>query len=206
MITRRGCLKLFTLTGVAWIGSGHASYRQWIVYRSERLMIVAGRWEPGAFPLTQEISTDINRAVPESRAEASRAPRLKRIARLILTRQIELAVVSLDEARQIAMGEGAVQSVGPVPLRVLVFLRDPYVLVCHADFDREKAYLTVFGLFDEAGSALYHPQFATLSTATRRANELRIPLHVGAREFFLNPERPPAPETGETIPPAVNRE
>ncbi|MCH8882987.1 MAG: dUTP diphosphatase [SAR324 cluster bacterium] len=108
-----------------------------------------------------------------------------RIAQLVITKQIEVAVVTTAEAQQMARGEGAIAREGPVPLRVLAFLREPYVLVCHSEFDRERAYLMTFGLFDEEGSSTLDRTAGSLSSAMRRASEIQVPLHVGAREFYL---------------------
>ena len=202
-LTRRECVKLLVLSGVAWGSLGHAPYKQWIAYRKARLMIVAGRWEPEAFPLTADLAADLMVTVPETRAEPARAPTLRHITRLLLTRQIDLAVVTGDEARKIVLGE-SFKNVGPVPLRILAFLRPPYVLVCNANFERDKAYMVTFGLFDEKGSGMVAPEFKHLASAMNRANELRIPLHVGTREYMIEAERAPSgkstPQSAGTTP------
>ena len=71
---RRKFLRLLTIGGLALVSQGHAPYRQWIAYRRDHLMIVASRQRPDAFPLTKTISEDLDRAVPEARAKATRAP------------------------------------------------------------------------------------------------------------------------------------
>ena len=193
MLTRRGCFKYVAVAGVAWIGSGHAAYRQWIVYRSERLMIVAGRMEPEAFPLTKSLADDLRVTIPEARAEATRTPTLRHITRLLSSRQIEVAVVTEEQAGTMARGEGEASRDGPVPLRVVAFLAAPYVLICHAEFQRDQVYLMLYGLLDERASGMVREGLTTLGPAAARANGLRIPLHIGAREYLLEPERPPKP-------------
>ena len=188
MRTRREWLKLLAMGGGAFWLSGHAPYRQWVVYRSERLMIVASRREPEAFPLTEALTADLRRAIPDSRPEPARAPSVLHISRLIDSRQIELAVLTAAQASAVTRGEGESGEEGPVPLRLLAVLREPFVLACHPQFDRDRAYLVVFGLFDAEGSAALHPEYRSLEAVTRRAGELGIPLHVGAREFYLELE------------------
>lgn len=178
-------MRLLVFGGAAFLVEGHAPYRQWIAYRADRLMIVANRRPPEAFPLAKTLATHLRRTIPDARAEVARSPTLLRIAQLVITKQIEVAVVTTAEAQQMARGEGAIAREGPVPLRVLAFLREPYVLVCHSEFDRERAYLMVFGLFDEEGSPALDRTAGSLSSAMRRASEIQVPLHVGAREFYL---------------------
>jgi TRAP-type uncharacterized transport system substrate-binding protein len=185
MRTRRDCLRFLAIGGGAFWLSGHAPYRQWVVYRSERLMIVASRREPEAFPLAEALAADLQRAIPDARPEAARAPTVLHVSRLVLSRQIDVAVLTADQARAVSRGEGESAAEGPVPLRILAFLREPFVLACHADFDRDKAYLLVFGLFDAEGSPTLAPAYRSLEAASRGAAGLGIPLHVGARQFYL---------------------
>ena len=185
MLGRRGFLTTVALGGAAWIASGHAPYRQWVVYRAEHLVIVAWKKDPEAFPLTKRVAADLQITVPEARAEATRAPTLRHIASLLLSRQIDVAVLTAGQARRIAAGEGESHFEGPVPLRLLAILAAPYVVVANAGFDRGKAYLVAFGLADEQASGLIAPEMGSLTAAMGRANELRIPLHTGAREFLL---------------------
>ncbi len=175
--------------GGAFLLAGHAPYRQWIVYRSERLMIVAGRQPPGVFPLAKTLASDLKRTIPDAKPEATRAPSILHIAQLIVTKQIEVAVMTAEEARRMARGEGESAREGPVPLRSVAFLREPYVLVCHSEFDRDRAYLMAFGLFDEEGSSTLDRNYVSLPAAMRRASEIQVPLHVGAREFYLELEK-----------------
>ncbi len=185
MLDRRGFLTAVALGGAAWIASGHAPYRQWVVYRSQRLLIVAGRAEPEAFPLTERLVGDLLRAIPESKAEAARTPTLRHITRLLLSRQIPLAVMTAEQAQLMFRGEGEGRAEGPVPLRVLAFLQEPYVLVSHVEYDRDRAYLVVFGLFDEKGSQALSVRYRTLATMIARSREMRVPLHSGTFDFLL---------------------
>jgi hypothetical protein len=202
MATRREILKLLAIGGGAFWLSGHAPYRQWVVYRSERLMIVAGRGEADAFPLAEALTADLRRVIPDSKPGAARAPSLLRIASLVATRQIEVAVLTAEQAAAMSRGTGETADEGPVPLRLLAFLRAPYVLACSAQFDRDKAYLVAFGLFDGEGSATLAPGVRSLEEVTRSAAALGIPLHVGAREFYLERESGAVPASPPAASPA----
>jgi len=185
MWTRRSCLRLLAIGGGAFWLSGHAPYRQWLKYRSARLMIVASRHEPEAFPLTEALTGDLQRAIPDAKPEAARAASVLRIASLVVTRQIEVTVLTADQAGAMSRGEGESAPEGPVPLNLIAFLREPFVLACHANFERDKAYLLAFGMFDNGGSASLSGESRGLFQVLRRAAELGLPLHPGAQEFYV---------------------
>ena len=185
MTARREFLKFLGFGGAAFFFLGHIPYRQWVVYRSQRLLIVAAAAEPEAFPLTERVAGDLLRAIPETKAEAARTPTLRHITRLVLSRQIPLAVVTEEQAQLMLLGEGEGRAEGPVPLRVLAFLQEPYVLVAHKEFDRGRAYLVVFGLFDGEGSKALAAGDRTLRAMIDRARAIRVPLHSGILDFLL---------------------
>ena len=191
MWTRREFLEVLALAGGAFGLSGHAPYRQWVVYRSERLMIVASRREPEAFPLTETLVADLQRAIPAAMATSARAPSTLHISRLIESRQIDVAVLTEAQARDMSLGTGECTEQGAVPIRLLAFLRGGHLLVCNAAFDRDRAYLVLFGLFDEAGSPALSQQYRSLAAVMQGAAALGIPLHVGARELLLEREKAP---------------
>ena len=176
------------LGGAAFFLLAHTPYRQWVVYRSQRLLIVAGRAEPEAFPLTERLVGDLLRIIPETKAEAARTPTLRHITRLLLSRQIPLAVVTEEQAQLMFLGEGEGRAEGPVPLRVLAFLQEPYVLVSHVEYDRDRAYLVVSGLFDGEGSQALSSRDRTLAAMIARSRAIQVPLHSGLLDFLLEPK------------------
>ena len=193
MLSRRLGLRLIFFGGMAILLSGHTPYRQWTVYRSERLMIVASRKEATAFPLAESLVRDLSQTIPDARAEAARAPTIRHVTRLVLSNQIPVAIMTQTQALEMIQGTGEGKAEGPVPLRLLAFLRDGFVLVSHVDFPRDKAYLTLFGLFDEkAAPELLAPQASTPERFLLHAPKFSVPLHVGAREFLLEAIRIPA--------------
>ncbi len=193
MLSRRLGLRLIFFGGMAGLFSGHTPYRQWIVYRSERLMIVASRKEAPAFPLAKSLARNLSRTIPDARAEAARAPTIRHVTRLVLSKQIPVAIMTQTQALEMIQGTGKGKAEGPVPLRLPAFLRDRLVLVSHGDFPRDKAYLMLFGLFDEqANPKLLAPQASTPDRFLLHSTKFSVPLHVGAREFLLEAIRPPA--------------
>jgi len=186
---------------MALLLSGHAPYRQWAVYRSERLMIVGSRSDPEAFPLTESLVEDLQRTIPKAKPEAARAPTIYNTTRLILSKQIQVAVITTEQAQLMFAGKGEGATEGAVPLRVLAYLKDPYVLVSHAEFDRNRAYLILFGLFDGEGSKTLSPQYKPLLSAIKRSQEIGIPLHIGAQAFLLSIKDNSSPVEKDSTPP-----
>lgn len=192
MPSRRAILFFLLLGGMALPLSAHVPYRQWTVYRNDRLMIVSGKTLPRAFELTQALADDLSRIIPKARVEAARAPTMRHVTRLVLSKQIPVAVMLREEALQMLRGEGEGRAEGPVPLRTLAFLRDGYVLVAHADISRERAYLILFGLFDDkATPGLLAESAVTPAQMLQQVTEFRVPMHIGAREFLLKATLPP---------------
>ena len=187
MITRRGCIQLTVLGGAGFLLSGHMPYKQWAVYRSQRLMIVASRSEEAAFPLAKALVAELEAKIPRARPDATRAPSILHVTRLLLTQQIQIAVMTEDQARLMASGEGEAGYEGAVPLRVLAFLSEPYVLVSHADFADDRARLIAASLFGKHRSTLISPRLSSPQAMRRRAEELRIPLHQGTEKYLFNP-------------------
>ena len=106
MPSRRRVLRLIFWGGMAFWLSGHTPYRQWIVYRSERLMIVASRKEAPAFPLAKSLARDLSQTIPDARAEAARAPTIRHITRLVLSKQIPVAIMTQSQALDMIQGTG----------------------------------------------------------------------------------------------------
>lgn len=175
---------LVVLGCVALVLQGHTPYKQWKVYRADRLMVVATALEPEAFPLAKAVVNHLRQTIPKARPEATRAPTLRHVGRLILSRQIEVAVVTGQQARMLFRGEDDSSREGPVPLRILAFLSGGYVLVTHEKFNKDNAALLVVGLFGEQGSAKLSRKYKTIAGIRKRAGELSVPVHAGTLEYL----------------------
>ena len=139
-MTRRRLLTVF-LTACAWVmTSGHAPYNQWRVYRQAHLLVLSHKQDPAAFLKTKKLAAMIAQRLPDSRAQASLAPDRQRVTSLLSSRQIDVALLTPDEARRLNAGEAPMTGAGPVPVRAIASFGD-YVLICHADFPDRHAYL-----------------------------------------------------------------
>lgn len=182
---RRTLLRsLFALTA-AGVAMGHAPYGQWNIYRKRNLLILTSRSDARTYSIGEQVAAILAKHLPESRAKVSRAPSIRRVASLISTRQMDVAVLSQDDATDLVAGRPPFAEFGPVSLRTLVLLGD-YLLVCRDDFAPLHAYLLAETLMENAGEL----EFDVASPgAAKKAAALIVPIHSGARDYFEG--RPP---------------
>lgn len=148
--------------GVAAPALGHTLYPQWVAYRRKHLLVGCHRKDMTTWHLAEALAAEINAALPEAKARVARAPHPERLASLLGTDQMEIAVLG-PEAVDLAAGEGRFAPYGLVPLRLLAGLGD-HALYAHGGFpDRHawmvRAALHESALLDEAGETVlpWHP-------------------------------------------------
>lgn len=135
---RRGFVRLLGLAGAACGVMGHSPYRQWQAYRKSRLIIVTSAADAGSYRLGEAIAALLARELPDSRALAARATDAREIVKLLASDQLEVGVLTVDEARDAETGRGRFAANGALALRTLAVLGS-YVLVARADFPDAKA-------------------------------------------------------------------
>jgi hypothetical protein len=136
---RRDFLKTAVVAGAAVFGTGHTPYGQWSAYRQQYLLILTNRADE-SYSLGKRVVEVLATYLPESKARVARAPHLRRVASLIGTKQLDVALLRRVDAEALLRGEGPFAKVGPVPLRSIVVLGD-YLLLCRDDFPDDHAYV-----------------------------------------------------------------
>jgi hypothetical protein len=181
-LSRRNTLRLVLIGAVSLLASGHAPYGQWGIYRKRYLLILTTRADPTSHELGTHIAALLAEHLPESRARVSRAPHKERIASLISSKQMDVAVMHRNDAANLRAGASPFSDYGPVPLHAIVAMGD-YQVVCRDDFPARHAWLIA--------EALSKDQLSI--PVSGAASDARVPLHPGAEAFFRG--RPlPAPE------------
>lgn len=186
-IGRRALLKSALAVTAVVAATGHSPYRQWKIYRKRNLLILTSRSDAPSFPLGQRVANVLAAHLPKSHARVSRAPTTDRIASLISTKQMDVALLSRDDATMLLAGRAPFAEYGPVPLRTIVALGD-YLLVCREDFPALHAYLLAETLMEnraELDLVVSSPDARSISA------EPIVPAHRGARAYF---EGGPPPE------------
>lgn len=170
--TKRRVGRRALILGLAAIGTtllgGHTPYGQWVVYRKKHLLIGCHRADPTTFHWAQVLERELAANLPKASARAARAPDAGRLASLLGTDQMEVAILSAADARAIAEGAGAFAPYGAIPLRLLAPLGDR-LLIAHADFPDDHARLVAGAVMHSAFG--FHPP---------ESYEPPLPWHPGA--------------------------
>jgi hypothetical protein len=164
----------------------HTPYGQWTVYRQRNLFIVASRTDQQAVALARALAEGLAREVPESNARMTRATDPVRIASLLATGQLDVAVVSREEAAAMLTGAEEYRAVGGVPLRRLAHL-GAHVMVAHESFRSRHAYILAAAV-DHLRADL------PLSAATPGEEPSHLADHAGAAAYRSGAPLPPIAE------------
>ena len=149
-MTRRSVLAGLAAGAFAPAASAHTLYNQWIVYRRKTLLIGSHRKDLRTYEFALELAETVNHMLPEASARAARAPHPERLASLLATRQMDLAMLAFETASAIRAGDGPFSPYGPVPLTAIA-AEDGYLLAAHRDFTPHHGWLIAAAL-DEGGS------------------------------------------------------
>ncbi len=123
----------------------HTLYNQWIVYRQKHLIIGCHKQDLATYKLAKQIVTLLNQNLPKASARVARAPTSGRIASLIGTAQLDVALLSHREAIDMADGSGMFKPYGKTDIRTL-FLTQDYVLVGRAEMPDKHSWLIAHAL------------------------------------------------------------
>lgn len=148
----------------------HTPYGQWVVYRQKHLLVGAHRGDGRTYELAQAVVEALGRELPDARARVARGPRPQRIASLMSTGQLRVAVMRQDEAVLMAAGAPPFEGYLPTPLQVMAALIDGYFVYGSPDLPEDHAWLVTEAL-RKAGIGSPPPHGP-------------IPAHPGARLYW----------------------
>jgi hypothetical protein len=172
---RRSLLEAALAIVSATLLSGHSPYRQWSALRAKHWLIVAARGDAEASRLANAAATLLAARLPESEAMAVEAENVREVVQLLRTRQLELAMMSIDAANDALQGSGTLVHDGSVPLRTVAPF-GPHLLVALEDYATDKA--------ARIAAALSGFRWRDGSAPTRRSGpQSKVPLHAGTIRF-----------------------
>ena len=180
-MNRRQLLQLPLACGLVALLGAHTPYGQWVVYRRKHLLIGCHRRDPRTYELAGQAVALLDEHLPDASARIARAPDARRIASLIGTDQIEVAVLGRAEAAAMAEGSGAFAPYGPIGLRFLAPVRDR-LLVSRAAFPNRHAWLVTGALLGTDLAPLW----------VEWSDDL-LPWHPGSEAFLQGRAAPPEP-------------
>ena len=147
-------LGAITVAGGMPPAMAHTLYGQWITYRKKHLLIGCHRKDAETFRLANLVVKTINQAYPKAKARPARTPHPDRLASLLGTDQMDVAVLGRDEAVQIAGGKGRFAAYGRIDLTWLAAM-DKHVLAVHARFPDHHAWMLADALAHEGLSGTF---------------------------------------------------
>ncbi len=167
--------------GCAWVGIpalAHTPYRQWVVYRRKHLLIGCHRQDPETYALARRMVAILEERLPAARARVARAPTPGRLASLLGTDQLDVALLRHADASAMAAGKGDYAPYGEIALHTL-FLHPEYALVGRADIPARHAWLIAHALYESDADI---PLAADASPP--------LPWHDGVRSFLAGQPLP----------------
>jgi hypothetical protein len=144
-MNRRQLLRLPLPGALVMLLGAHTPYGQWVVYRRKHLLVGCHWRDPRTYELAGQVVRLLDEHLPEASARVARAPDAGRIASLIGTDQMEVAVLDRAEAAAMAEGSGGFAPYGPIGLRLLAPVGDRLLLAA-ADFPGRHAWLVTGAL------------------------------------------------------------
>jgi hypothetical protein len=174
-LDRRALLKAAAAGAASLLLAAHTPYGQWTVYRQRNLFIVASRTDEAALILARAIVEGFATELPESRARVTRATDPVRIASLLATGQLDVAVVSRAEAAAMRAGSGDFRAVGAVAVNSLAEL-GAHLMVTLDSFKPRHAYLLAL--------SVDHLRQKLPILAASASDASALPLHPGAAAYY----------------------
>ena len=181
-MNRRRALELMLLAAGSTVFGGHTPYGQWVAYRQKHLLIGCHREDAETYRLAREVVAALETHLPSARSRVARAPTPGRIASLLGTGQMEVAVLRWPDAVGMANGGSPFESYGAIALRLIAPVGSR-ALVVRADFPARHAWLVGHGVSDGG--------LVVLALGLRA---YPIPWHSGALAFFMGKPQPEAIE------------
>lgn len=138
------------LAGLGALAAGgagaHTPYGQWVAYRKKHLLVGAHRGDPRTYDLAKAVVAALGRELPAARARVARGPRPERLASLIGTGQLMLAVIAEGEAIAMTISRAPFENYRPTPLTALARLDTTYGVYAAQGMPADHAWLVTGAL------------------------------------------------------------
>jgi len=181
-VNRRRALRLSAGAAAALLLGGHTPYGQWVVYRKKHLLIGCHKADPETYDQAKRVVALLAEHLPAAKSRVARAPDAGRLASLLGTAQMNVAILGPEDAAAMLRGAGRFEPYGAIALRVLTPV-DGRLLLARADFPERHAWLVTGAL---AGTDLAPaPQPPGDS-----AGDFDVPWHPGSLAFLVGKPEP----------------
>jgi len=185
---RRSLLtRLTAATAVAWLpmslALAHTPYRFWDVFRKRNMVILTSHADYTGDDTGDIWVATLRQNLPLSRALVSLTQDLGRMASLLKTDQVKMAVLSHEDARKMFTGEAPFENFKPLVLQILAD-NGQYFLVTRPDLPLYHGYLVVSALMEAADS---------LKLVNPGSVQFGMVVHEGAQTFYKGDKLEPPP-------------
>ncbi len=168
------------------LAMAHTPYRFWDVFRKRNMQILTSHDDYIGDETGDVWVATLREKLPLSRAMVSRTQYMTRMASLLKTDQVKIAVLSYQHAQQIVTGEPPFEDYAPLQLDILVD-NGKYLLVTLPNLPLYHGYLVTTALMEAADK---------LQLINPGQGRFGMAVHAGAQAHYrgekLSP--PPAPE------------
>lgn len=176
---RRSFVSRLTLTAAfSWLpidhAMAHSPYRFWDVFRKLNMQILTSHADYTGDDIGDTWVATLRENLPLSRAMVSRAHDMIRIASLLKTNQVKIAVLSYMHARLMFTGEPPFEDFAPLPLEILVD-NGKYLLVSRPDLPLDHGFLVTAALMEHAEK---------LQLINPGKGRFGMAIHTGAQVFY----------------------
>jgi hypothetical protein len=168
------------------LAMAHTPYRFWNVFRKRNMQVLTSHDDYIGDETGDVWVATLREKLPLSRAMVSRTQYMTRMASLLKTDQVKIAVLSYQHAQQMFTGEPPFEEYAPLQLDILVD-NGKYLLVTLPNLPLYHGYLVTTALMEAADK---------LQLINPGQGRFGMAVHAGAQAYYrgekLSP--PPAPE------------
>ena len=132
--------RLLLVLLIAWPAHAHSPWGQYQVYRQKHLLIMSTIPDAPTYPYSKKLVAAINAVLPEAQARPARAKDLERVHNLFKSKQMNLVLLSKENAKALVEGSGPFSAYGPIAARTLYAFGDLRLLV-QPDFPDDHVWL-----------------------------------------------------------------
>ena len=189
--SRRTCIAAVLVAALQPLsGHAHTPYKQWAVYRQKHLLIGCHKDVPATYDLSKQIVSHLEGELPAASARVARAPAASRLASLMATDQLNIAILAPELALAMASGSDKFAVYGSIELTTLLAM-DGFLLVGHSRLKDHHCWQITKALEPFASQSNSSQSNASQSNASQsNASKPALPWHKGSELYLLGEPMP----------------
>jgi len=176
-LARRSCIGAIMAAALQPLSSSaHTPYKQWAVYRQKHLLVGCHKDDPETYELSKKIVALLEIELPTASARVARAPAATRLASLLATDQLNVAIVAPETAVAMQSGAGIFAAYGSISLGTLLPIGNK-VLIGHERLHDNHSWQITKAL-------------QSMTTVDVKTVSPALPWHNGSHQYVLGKPKP----------------